>query len=68
MFRHTTALHLLRSGADINTIPGLGHVSIDTSNIFAGVDLGDEAKALNACAISQCAVPKPGLMAFLRSL
>ena len=38
--RHTTATHLLRAGVDINTIRAwLGHVSIDTTNIYAEVDL-----------------------------
>ena len=45
--RHTTAVHLLRSGADINTIRDLlGHVSVDTTNIYAEVDLEMKAKAL----------------------
>lgn len=35
--RHTTATHLLQSGVDINTIRAwLGHVSINTTNIYAG--------------------------------
>jgi len=34
--RHSTAVHLLRAGVDINTIRAwLGHVSIDTTNIYA---------------------------------
>jgi integrase/recombinase XerD len=36
--RHTTAVHLLRSGVDINTIRAwLGHVSLDTTHIYAGL-------------------------------
>jgi integrase/recombinase XerD len=36
LLRHTTATHLLRAGVDINTIRAwLGHVSIDTTNIYA---------------------------------
>ena len=73
VIRHTTAVHLLRSGVDINTIRAwLGHVSIDTTNIYAEVDLAMKAKALSACAIPDA--PRrswrgqPGLMAFLRSL
>ncbi len=47
--RHTTAVHLLRSGVDINTIRAwLGHVSLDTTHIYAEVDLDMKAKAL-AC-------------------
>src|SRR3546814_2945177 len=36
--RHTTAVHLLRAGVDINTIRAwLGHVSLDTTHIYAEV-------------------------------
>ncbi len=50
--RHTTAVHLLRAGVDINTIRAwLGHVSVDTTNIYAEVDLEMKAKALGACEI-----------------
>ena len=45
--RHTTAVHLLRAGVDINTIRAwLGHVSLDTTHIYAEVDLEMKAKAL----------------------
>ena len=70
--RHTTAVHLLRAGVDINTIRAwLGHVSLDTTNIYAEVDLEMKAKALAACAISErTSVGRwrrdPGLMEFLR--
>mgnify|MGYP005812000591 CR=1 FL=1 len=48
--RHTTATHLLRAGVDINTIRAwLGHVSIDTTNIYAESDLETKAKALGMC-------------------
>lgn len=51
--RHTTATHLLRSGVDINTIRAwLGHVSINTTNIYAEVDLEMKAKALACCEIT----------------
>ena len=73
--RHTTATHLLRAGVDINTIRAwLGHVSVDTTNVYADIDLATKAKALATCAI----VPDPGgapvwkdnrdLLVFLRSL
>jgi len=77
--RHTTAVHLLRAGVDINTIRAwLGHVSLDTTNRYAEVDLEMKAKALAACAIT--ARDQPGdpsatarrpprdLMGFLASL
>lgn len=51
--RHTTAVHLLRAGVDINTIRAwLGHVSLETTNRYAQVDLAMKAKALETCAPS----------------
>ena len=70
----TTATHLLRSGVDINTIRAwLGHVSLETTNVYAEVDLEMKAKALALCDIGGPARPRrwrdnTGLMAFLRSL
>ncbi len=76
--RHTTAVHLLRAGVDINTIRAwLGHVSLATTNRYAEVDLEMKAKALAACAVPQPTRPhdrRPAwrkdrdLMAFLTSL
>ena len=46
-----TAVHLLRAGVDINTIRAwLGHVSLETTNRYAEVDLEMKAKALQTCA------------------
>jgi site-specific recombinase XerD len=74
--RHTTATHLLRSGVDINTIRAwLGHVSIDTTNIYAEVDLQRKAEVLahsNALHTTSSNNKHwrddPCLMSFLRSL
>jgi integrase/recombinase XerD len=72
--RHTTATHLLRAGVDINTIRAwLGHVSLDTTNVYAEADLEMKAKALANCEVGMPKVRKPwkedaGLMAFLKSL
>src|SRR5262249_15853766 len=45
--RHTSAVHLLRAGVEINTIRAwLGHVSLDTTHIYAEIDLEMKAKAL----------------------
>lgn len=73
--RHATAMHLLRAGVDINTIRAwLGHVSIDTTNIYAEIDLEMKAKALAHCEVPDAKNPRrawredPNLMAFLRSL
>ena len=50
--RHTTAVHLLRAGVDINTIRAwLGHASLETTNRYAEVDIEMKAAALEACAI-----------------
>jgi len=73
--RHTTATHLLRAGVDINTIRAwLGHVSIDTTNIYAEVDLEMKARALAACDTGNPAHPRkmwrnnPSVMEFLSRL
>lgn len=72
--RHTTATHLLRAGVDINTIRAwLGHVSINTTNIYAETDLEMKAKALGLCAVKNKRSPKrwrgnPDLMSFLAQI
>jgi site-specific recombinase XerD len=45
--RHSTALHLLRSGVDLSTIAHwLGHVSVDTTNKYLSIDLEAKREAL----------------------
>jgi integrase/recombinase XerD len=71
--RHTAASHLLRSGVDINTIRAwLGHVSLNTTNIYAEVDLETKARALAACSPDEKPQARwrkqPEVMEFLRSL
>jgi len=76
--RHTTAVHLLRAGVDINTIRAwLGHVSLETTNRYAEVDLEMKAAALETCAVRtndppDSRIPRwredAELMAFLTSL
>lgn len=73
--RHSTATHLLRAGVDINTIRGwLGHASINTTNVYAEVDLDAKAKALAACSPGTAGRSRlpwkraTGVMEFLRSL
>jgi site-specific recombinase XerD len=73
--RHSCATHLLRAGVDINTIRGwLGHVSLNTTNIYAEIDLETKAKALARCAVVDGTKPakrwrdQPALMEFLRTL
>jgi integrase/recombinase XerD len=73
-FRHTTAIHLLRSGVDINTIRAwLGHVSLDTTHIYAEVDLEMKAKALTHFDLPDVPPQKrkrqdPDTLSFLRGL
>lgn len=73
--RHTTGAHLLRAGVDINTIRAwLGHVSLDSTQVYAEVDLEMKAKALASLDITDLATsarPRrsmPSLMEFLRGL
>jgi site-specific recombinase XerD len=73
--RHSTASHLLRAGVDINTIRAwLGHASLNTTNIYAEIDLEMKARALAKCEVSTASNSKrrwredPALMAFLRKL
>jgi len=72
--RHSAATHLLQSGVDINIIRDwLGHVSVDTTNRYAKIDMKMKAKALACCELPM----RKGqghwredskLMAFLRAL
>jgi site-specific recombinase XerD len=72
--RHTTAMHLLRAGVDINTIRAwLGHVSLQTTHLYAESDLKMKAKALAECELSlprkaQCRLRHRGVMAFLGTM
>ena len=77
VIRHTAATHLLRSGADINTVRAwLGHVSLTTTNIYAETDLETKSRALAMCApaadgeggVTKPWRQQPDLMAFLRGL
>lgn len=75
VIRHTAATHLLRAGVDINTIRAwLGHVSINTTNIYAETDLETKARALATCAPETSGPQRktwrvqPDLMRFLRGL
>ncbi len=48
--RHTTAMHLLQSGVDINVIRSwLGHANLITTNRYIEIDLAMKQKALEAC-------------------
>ncbi len=50
VFRHTAAAHLLESGVEVNVIRAwLGHVSLETTNRYAEINLRMKQKALEAC-------------------
>jgi len=75
VIRHTTATHLLRAGVEINTIRAwLGHVSLNTTNIYAETDLETKARALATCTPSTGGAKtrhwrdQPDLLEFLRGL
>lgn len=74
LLRHTSATHMLRSGVDLNTIRAwLGHAKIDTTAVYAEIDLETKAKAIALCDSDEVGSSKPwrkdkGLMAYLRSL
>ena len=73
VIRHTTASIMLQSGVDINTIRVLlGHVSVNTTNIYAETDLEMKAKALALCEVKWAEMPKykenKDLMSFLKTI
>ena len=50
VIRHTTATHLLNSGADIDMVRNwMGHSSIDTTNIYAEISMERKLEALKKC-------------------
>ena len=50
VFRHTTAMHLLEAGVEVNVIRGwLGHVSLETTNRYAEINMRTKEAALRAC-------------------
>jgi site-specific recombinase XerD len=79
-FRHTSAVHLLEAGVEANVIRGwLGHVSLETTNRYAEINLRMKEAALQACqppasASSEACLRKPiwredaELMKWLKSL
>jgi site-specific recombinase XerD len=74
-FRHTTAMHLLQSGVEVNVIRSwLGHVSIATTNRYIEIDLAMKRKALETCKVGQDEEPPgrwrsdPDILSWLESL
>jgi integrase/recombinase XerC len=51
--RHTTAMHLLQSGVEINVIRSwLGHVNLATTHRYVEIDLAMKRKALESCELT----------------
>ena len=49
-FRHSTALHLLQSGVELNVVRSwLGHASINTTHGYIEIDLQMKRAAIDAC-------------------
>lgn len=49
-FRHSTALHMLQSGVELNVVRSwLGHASIETTHAYVEIDLAMKQAALDAC-------------------
>jgi site-specific recombinase XerD len=73
--RHSTATHLLASGVDINTVRAwLGHASLETTNVYAEINLEGKARALAKCEVTGGPTSTKrwradaGVMQFLRSI
>lgn len=74
--RHSTAVHLLKSGVDLVSIANwLGHVSINTTNKYASMDLDMKREVLaKAKPLGEKIVPNPywkkntDILAWLESL
>ena len=68
------ASELVREDVDINTVRAwLGHASVDTTNIYAEINLEMKAKAVAPCEAAEPGPSRPwrenkGLMAFLNRL
>jgi site-specific recombinase XerD len=75
VIRHSTATHLLQAGVDINTIRAwLGHVSLDTTSIYAETDMATKKRALATLDRGRTRNAsggwsrRPDVMSFLRSM
>jgi len=73
-FRHSTALHLLQSGVELNVVRSwLGHASIETTHGYIEIDLQMKRAAIEACeppaiATAMPAWKDPDLLAWLERL
>lgn len=57
--RHTTAMHLLQSGVELNVIRSwLGHANLQTTHRYVEIDLAMKRKALESCKLRGKRLPK----------
>lgn len=64
VFRHTTAVHLLEAGVDVNVIRGwLGHVSLATTYRYTEISLRMKQAAVALCSppLDSSAAPRPSV-------
>jgi site-specific recombinase XerD len=73
--RHTTAMHLLQSGVEINVIRSwLGHAQLITTHRYAEIDLAMKRKALKSCEVKNRRTSRgrwhsdPDVLSWLESL
>jgi integrase/recombinase XerD len=74
--RHSTAIHLLKSGVDLSTIANwMGHTSVNTTNKYASMDLEMKRRALEKAKPLTEKTPEqgrwhkePNILAWLASL
>jgi integrase/recombinase XerD len=59
VFRHTTAVHLLEAGVEVNVIRGwLGHVNLETTNRYAEITIRMKSEALKLCDPLAARIPR----------
>jgi len=71
--RHTTAMHLLRSGNDVNMVSyWLGHADINTTHIYVEIDMEMKRRMLQKTSAPVVKKPlawqKPGILQWLKQL
>ncbi|MEA2014315.1 MAG: tyrosine-type recombinase/integrase [Thermodesulfobacteriota bacterium] len=71
--RHTTAMHLLRSGNDVNMVSyWLGHADINTTHIYVEIDMEMKRQMLQKAGPPDVNKPlpwqKPNVLQWLNSL
>ena len=59
-FRHSTAMHLIKAGNDINMVSyWLGHADINTTHIYVEIDMDMKRRMLENCYLPETKKSKP---------